>query len=161
MRFFKLFCLVTIICLPSICHAGAVCPWINEATAVGILGTTEDSASVRPPEISATTCSFTVRSGVETRMLHISVEQEKNPAEAFIAYKNKCAHAAVPLRAMGNEAVMCPAPMNQGEQVFGRVRDNLYAIVVSTTSTRDPSFSGEALEQKIQLAAEQVSGNLF
>ena len=66
------------------------------------------------------------------------------------------------LRATGNEAVMCAANQKgQAEQVFGRVRDNVFTISVRTSARNDLSMSHEALVQKAGLVAEQVSGNLF
>lgn len=161
MRCFKLLCFIFVLHVPFICHAEATCPWINKATAFGILGSAENSAAAKPPEVSSMACSFSLQSGNEIRALHILVEQKSNPEKALAAYKNKCGHKAMPLPAIGNEAVMCPSSENHGEQVFGRVRDNVFSIVLTTTSDKDPFWGSDLLKEKIQLAAEQVAGNLF
>jgi hypothetical protein len=146
----------------SICRAENRCPWINKATAFGVLDVNEDSPDGSVAEVNATTCTFTYRSGNLTRELRITVEQTKDPEQAFTTYKARCGHDVSQLRAIGNEAVMCVANNNgQGEQIFGRVRDNVFTITVSTSAKSDSSMSRDALIQKAGLVAEQVSGNLF
>lgn len=145
-----------------ICHADNLCPWINKATAFGALGTNEDSPSASVSEISATVCSFSYHAGNVTYELRITVEQVKDPQHTFNAYKTQCGKSGNPLRAIGNEAVMCPADKKgQGEQVFGRVRDNVFTITVSTSAKNDPTMPRDTLTEKAGLIAEQVSGNLF
>jgi hypothetical protein len=90
------------------------------------------------------------------------VEQAKDPEQTLNAYEARCGSGGTPLRAIGNEAVMCATDKKgQGEQVFGRVRDNVFTITVSTTAGNDPAMSRQDLIQKAGLIAEQISGNLF
>lgn len=146
----------------SICSAENLCPWINKATAFGVLGTTESAATASVSEISDTACNFVYRDGDITRKLRVTVEQTKDWEKALAAYKTRCDRDVNPLRAIGNEAVMCAANQKgQAEQVFGRVRDNVFTITVSTSARNDSSMSRDALVQKAGLVAEQVSGNLF
>lgn len=148
--------------MSATCHAESLCPWINKATALGTLGTSEEAAPANLSEITNTTCGFTYRYGDVTRELRITVEQANDWARVLDGYKSRCGHDMSPLRAMGNEAVMCAANQKgQGELIVGRVRDNIFTISLSTSSTHDSSMSREALIQKITLVAEQVSGNLF
>jgi hypothetical protein len=145
-----------------VCHAENLCPWINKATAFGVLGVAENSPLASMSEISSTACSFTYRAENFTRELRVSVERAENPQQTFSKNKAQCDRGGIPLRTIGNEAVMCAEEKNgRGEQIFGRVRDNVYTIVVKTSSVNDSDFSREALKQKAQLVAEQVSGNLF
>lgn len=161
MRCFKLLCFIFMLHLTSICHADTTCPWINKATAFGILGSSENSVAAKPPEVSSTVCGFTLQLDNETRTLHILVEQKSNPEKALVAYKMKCGHEIIPLRAFGNEALMCSSVGKYGEQIFGRVRDNVFAIVLTTSSGETPSFGLDLLKENVRLAAEQVAGNLF
>ena len=45
--------------------------------------------------------------------------------------------------------------------MFGRVRDQIFVITLSTSSKRDPVLTPAMLEMKIGTAAEQVAGSLF
>jgi hypothetical protein len=146
----------------SICHAENRCPWINKATAFGALGGNEEAATASVSELKGTTCSFVYRDGDITRELRVTVEQTKDWEKTFNAYKTRCGRDVNQLRAIGNEAVMCAANQKgQGEQVIGRVRDNVFTINISTSTRNDSLMSREALIQKAGLVAEQVSGNLF
>ena len=162
MKFFVSAFIVGVFLSASICSAENLCPWINKATAFGVLGGSEEAATASVSEISSTTCSFVYRDGDITRELRVTVELAKDPEQIFTAYKARCGGDASPLRAIGNEAVMCAADQKgRGELVIGRVRVNVFTISVSTSSGSDPSMSYEALRQKAGLVAEQVSGNLF
>jgi hypothetical protein len=113
-------------------------------------------------ELSATVCNFAYRDGSMTRELRITVEQAKNPELTFNSYKAQCRQSENPLRAIGNEAVICAAnKTGKGEQVFGRVRDNVFTITITTSAQNDPAMSRDVLIEKAELVAEQVSGNLF
>ncbi len=162
MRYLRLAIFAALTLLPALCHADNLCPWINKATAFGVLGTSEDSPTASASQVSATVCSFTYRAGNVTRELRVTVEQAKDPEQSFNTYKAQCGPSGNPLRAIGNEAVMCAAgKTGQREQVFGRVRDNVFTINLSTSAANDSFMSRDALIQKAGLVAEQVSGNLF
>jgi hypothetical protein len=144
------------------CHAESVCPWINKATAFGVLGTTEESPAANVAEISSTSCDFTYRDGDTTRQLRITVEQIQDWKRTFDAYKARCGRDMSQLRAIGNDAVMCSAKdRGRTELIVGRVRDNVFTITLSINSGEDSSMSREYLIQRAELVAEQVSGNLF
>jgi hypothetical protein len=69
-----------------------------------------------------------------------------------------------PLQSIGNEAVTCAADTKghtYGEQVIGRVRDQIFTVTVTTSAKQDPSMSREALQEKSRNKAEQVAGALF
>ena len=162
MKHSRLLLLVFVALQAAICHADTLCPWINKATAFGALGTNEDSPSASVSELTPTVCAFSYQAGNITRELRVTVEQAKDPEHAFNTYKAQCGQQGNPLRAIGNEAVMCPTDKKgQGEQVFGRVRDNVFTIIVSTSAKNDPTMPRDTLIEKAGLVAEQVSGNLF
>jgi hypothetical protein len=74
------------------------------------------------------------------------------------SYKAHCSGDATHLQAIGNEAVMCAADTKaqaHGEQVIGRVRDQVFTVTITTSARND------ALEEKTRNIAEQVAGALF
>ncbi|MBT9330858.1 hypothetical protein [Paracidobacterium acidisoli] len=153
------------ICMSSIaCRAETLCPWINAATASGILEGDAGSTAEKPPEVNSTACIFTYREKDISRELRITVEQKQNAEHDFQARKTQCGRSADELRAVGNEAVLCPVK-NRGHEytaeIIGRVRDSVFTIRVSGGGEKDKAFSQEALEQKVKLAAGQVVGNLY
>src|ERR1700748_3500317 len=105
MRYSRLAVFAFAIFLTASCRADSLCPWITKATAFGVLGTTEDSPSATVSEISSTVCSFNYQKENITHHLRITVEQAKNPEDAFHNYKAQCGKEGNPLRAIGNEAV--------------------------------------------------------
>lgn len=148
--------------LSATCHADSLCPWITKATAFGVLGVGEESPMARVSELNATVCTFAYRDGNLTRELRITVEQAKDPEQTFNTYKAQCGQSGNPLRAIGNEAVICATnKKGKSERVFGRVRDNVFTITITTSAENDPGMSRDVLIEKAGLVAEQVSGNLF
>jgi hypothetical protein len=153
---------LALLCLPATCQAESTCPWINQATSLGILGTSEGSPMAGPTTVSDTACSFTYRSDSGVRELRVTVEQVQDPEQAFNTYKMRCGSGASPLQAIGNEALLCaPDKKGHSQEVVGRVRDNIFTITLSTTIEKDSFMPKDALAEKVRLAAEQVSGNLF
>ena len=161
MKHLKLTFFVFVAFLSATCHADSLCPWINKATAFGALGVSEESPMASVSELNSTVCSFAYRDGNITRKLRITVEQAKDPEQSFNAYKAHCGKDGSSLRSIGNEAVMCATNKGQGEQVFGRVRDNVFTITITTSAGNDPTMPRDVLIEKAGLVAEQVSGNLF
>ncbi|MGA2745713.1 MAG: hypothetical protein ABSE44_13550 [Candidatus Sulfotelmatobacter sp.] len=84
----------------------------------------------------------------------------KNPAREFAPYSAKCGPNAAPLRAIGNEALVCSLRgKNQfSEQVVSRVRER--AFIVKITSNLAPTGESD-LRERTQKIAEQVAGFLF
>jgi hypothetical protein len=76
---------------------------------------------------------------------------------------SECSAPGAPLRAIGNEAILCADDTKhaRGEAVVGRVRDSLFRVVISTSSRSDSDMTREVLEQKTRNVAEQVAGSLF
>jgi hypothetical protein len=161
MRCRRLFVLSIFACLAGVCHAEGACPWINKATALGALGTSEGSP-MASTEVGTVACHFTYQDGNITRELRIRVETAQEPEQTWKARKSQCGTRGMVLRAIGNEAVMCSTGRNEmGEEVIGRVRENVFTIIMSTSAENDPEMPREKLTEKIRLVAEQVSGNLF
>ncbi len=99
-----------------------------------------------------------------SRELRITVEEVKDPQQAMTAYRTRCGSGPTPLRAIGNEAVTCAADTKgktYGQQVIGRVRDQIFTVTLTTSAKNDPFMPREALEEKARNIAEQVAGALF
>jgi len=148
---------------PALCHAQTKCPWINEATARGILGgPVTFTASVNDQGVGV--CNFLRREGSVVNELHISVDILTDIPKQFPTFLSQCPPNSAPLRAIGNEAVMC-STQGKGEpfaeKVVGRVRNQAFVVSVSSTLTDDPSMTQPMRRQKANLIAEQVAGILF
>jgi hypothetical protein len=134
----------------AICAAAAAqerCPWLNAATAGGVLGG-EVHVTLTP-----TSCEFVRQYNGRESALRIEVAPVTAPHA-------QCGSGAVPVKAIGNEAVACTYTGKRGfaaEQVVGRVRDQNFLVRISSN---DPSLS-QLLRQKARNVAEQVAGILF
>lgn len=129
--------------LTAACHAEQGCPWLNTATAAGVLG-----GEVRS-QITGDNCTFTHNDS----QLRIEVQT------VSLAYKLNCGPIPTPLKAIGNEALSCSLHGNGGrlvEQIVGRVRDRAFSVRLTSTD-----IARDALRQKARLIAEQVAGILF
>jgi hypothetical protein len=152
-----------LVLLPAICEAKENCPWLNQATALGVLEVGTSSSLGAIVEVTATACDFTYRDATGFRALRISVEQSKDPIQTLNLRKTECGSGASALPAIGNEAVMCLAGRKRhihGEEVIGRVRDNVFSVRL-LSKNGGPFMQGQALEEKTERVAEQVAGNLF
>jgi hypothetical protein len=150
---------------PAAALAANNCPWMNEATASGLLGGnavgTYTSSTANQPAL----CTFTQSEGGVTRVLRITVDLAKDDPHAHLMKSEaECGPTQMPLKAIGNEAVACSVDEGTeggGERAAGRVRDQVFEILITTTRKDDPILTRDALRIRINTAAEQVSGNLF
>jgi hypothetical protein len=146
-----------LLALPAIGQAAEGCPWLNAATASGILGGPVAITVTRAKTGDDATCDFVRHEGSLVQELRIEVETMRSPAKAFASYVARCHSTAVPLKAIGNEALAC-SDGQLAEQVVGRVRDRAFLVRISTT---DRSGQQTVLRDKIRKIAEQVAGILF
>jgi hypothetical protein len=149
---------------PGLCHAKNNCPWINEATASGLLSGEATGEMTEAAPGQPAVCTFTQQDKGVTRILKITVEQSANPHPLLVSLQARCGANGMALSAIGNEAMMCAVDDRKGAQeelVAGRVRDQVFTISMRTTMKNDPLFNKESLQPVMRLAAEQVSGNLF
>jgi hypothetical protein len=133
---------------PAIGAAQPGCPWLNAATAAGVL---DGAVHV---SVTPASCEFVRSSGGHAAVLRIEVGAVSAPHTA-------CPAGAEPLNAIGNEALACPASARHGwvgEQVTGRVRDQAFLVRIRTN---DPSAMPKVLRKKVRDVAEQVAGTLF
>jgi len=140
--------------LPVIGAAEEKCPWLNAATAAGVLGGAVKTS------VTHTACEFVRQGGSSESALRIEVETIAAPGE-FAARAAQCGSGAEPLKAIGNEAVACTYADKKGqraEQVVGRVRNQAFLVRVSSN---DRSATAAGLRDKARKVAEQVAGFLF
>lgn len=147
----------------AVCHAEDVCPWMNRATASGVL-----DGEAGPAEVGAvadvSSCDFRYLKDGETLVLSIRVAQMKDRGKEFPAFTSECGEDKTILRAIGNEAAMCPfygAGNTRGERVVGRVRLRAFVVTLSTNAHGGKAMPREILREKVKLVAEQLAGALF
>jgi hypothetical protein len=143
-------------------HAQARCPWLNVATASGMLS---GPATMQVERISdrETVCTFRVAQDRRSWNLAITVKSQQRIGDLQSFEKSSCTAPGAPLRAIGNEAVLCRDDDRRfrGEQVVGRVRDSLFAVAITTNVKDDPILAKDVLDQRVTNTAEQVAGSLF
>jgi hypothetical protein len=144
--------------LPGLAQAAETCPWLNAATAGGVLGgavtTTVTHENANRDDAA---CAFVRERGSVVAELRIGVQTMDPPRSEYTSHAAECGSNTAPLKAIGNEAVVC-SPDARSARVVGRVRNRIFTIFVSTT---DPSATPDWLREKARAVAEQVAGNLF
>jgi hypothetical protein len=163
---YLLLCTLIALCIPSNGVAKESCPWINQATASGALEGAV-TTTVTHPEMSkdadVATCVFLHQNGSTGIELRIEVETLAGAPGGYAAYAQTCGPDGVPLRAIGNEAVMCSHADKSrkkwvSEQVVGRVRNHVFTVRVSSNAGSDDR---DILREKARKMAEQLVGFLF
>jgi hypothetical protein len=164
MRYLTLALFVLLTPRPALCQANVGCPWLNVATASGVLRSSENGTMATLSQGSKAACSFVYHDATASRELRITMELVQDPSQALTGYKARCSGIASPLQAIGNEAVTCAADTKgqaNGEQVIGRVRNQVFTVTITTSVRNDPSMSRDELREKTRNIAEQVAGALF
>jgi hypothetical protein len=149
---------------PAICQMNTGCPWLNVATATGVLRSSEHSPMAALAQGGKAACDFTYHDSTASRELNITVEEVKDAQQAMSAYKARCGSHVTALRGIGNEAVTCAVESkgkSYGQQVIGVVRDQIFTVTVTTSAKKDPVMPREALEERSRNISEQVAGALF
>jgi len=146
---------------PQRSGAEVQCPWLNSATAGGVLGgEVQENVTALTPQ-GDTTCDFrrTEHSGVSS--LTIAVHTMATPAKDFASYLAGCAGTKVPLKAIGNEAVQCVQSNGSAEElIIGRVRDRAFILDIKRSAIGQRT-SASGLSEEARNMAEQVAGALF
>ncbi len=140
--------------LPLMCAAEEKCPWLNAATAAGVLSGTVTAT------VTQTTCEFIRRDGSIESALRVEVEAIGAPS-AWASLVEQCRSDKVPLKAIGNEAIACTCTEKKGqtaEQVVGRVRNQAFLVRITTNSH---TATSAAIREQTRKVAEQIAGYLF
>jgi hypothetical protein len=146
------------------CYAEAQCPWLNAATAGGVLGGEVQSSTTNVTAQGDATCHFVRRQDSSNFALSIDVHTMTLPSKDFPAYLAQCGGTLLPLKAVGNDAFQCVskgASANGEEQVIGRVRDRVFILTVNANVTKQPVPNKAGLRHETRNVAEQVAGALF
>lgn len=151
------------------------CPWLNAATAGGLLGG-EVTAEVTHPAMSDVTCKFVLKDSSVHAKLEIVVHTMATVGDEFPQILAECGPASTPIRAIGNEAVGCTksdAPDMMTEEIVSRVRDRSFILrwtmpKPQASSQPESKPAGEAaspaedeIKDKVQNVGQQVAGSLF
>jgi hypothetical protein len=164
MRYLTLALFVLLAPRPAVCQANVGCPWLNVATASGVLRSSDSETMATLAQGSREVCRFVYHDATASRELRITMEQVQDPSQAMTGYKARCSGNASPLQGIGNEAVACTRDVKgqtDGEQVIGRVRDQVFTVTITTSARNDLSMSRDALRENTRNIAEQVAGALF
>lgn len=145
------------------CRGQTICPWMNQATASGLIATPMDAPQMQGtfPNI---TCVYTSTPAAEITTLTIQVAQMAKVSSEFSGYMAKCSGGKVLLKAIGNEAEMCPVdglPRTRAEIVVGRVRDRAFVVTLSRTGRLKAPIQRDTMESQTHAVAEQIAGFLF
>lgn len=172
-----------LLALPAKCNAQARCPWLNAATAAGLLGgevqmsvtTPADPGSVKGVGAASyydqirmdrfdVSCDFTRKTASNAFSLSIAVKTMADFKKDFATYLALCGGTTVPLRGIGNEAVQCVSkdPTAAGEEkVVARVRDRAFVLTVRRETKPRAGADADELSDGTRNIAEQVAGSLF
>lgn len=140
------------------------CPWMSEATASSLLGGDATGAYVAATEEKSASCIFTQQTAQGDRTLRITVQVVADVQTRLTQAERTCGADPAPLHAIGNEAIFCTGEegrAGRSERAVGRVRDQLFAIAISTSVADDTVLTHDVLKARIYTASEQVAGNLF
>ncbi len=146
---------LALLLVPASLALAADCPWLNTATASGLLGGAAvlhyDGAS----DAESGVCDF-MREAGKTVVADLRIEINAGHAShaSLVADPRLRDARKKELRGMGNEAWSVPAS-GGGEWVIGRVRGTAFAIR-ARTGTDEKAAEAAALK-----AGELVVGNLF
>lgn len=158
-----LVCLGCCILMPLTARAANSCPWLTEATASSLIGSNSVGSFTAATGMQPAICSFSPKDQALAQ-LTITVEIAKDPQMRMRAVARSCGANPSALHAIGNEAVYCSSDRHHGEigeRAVGRVRDQVFTIVLISKVKNNPVLTRDALKARLYTAAEQVAGNLF
>jgi hypothetical protein len=169
------------------CGAQARCPWLNAATAAGVLGGEVQMTVTMAPESEMekgadadgysapeqrfnrgdALCEFTRKGDTGLYVLRIDVKTMNDPPKQFASFLAHCKGVSVPLTGIGNEAVQCGMQDDASlgrEQVIARVRERVFTLTINrppASPTASEKSSGTGLRDDTRNVAEQVAGSIF
>jgi hypothetical protein len=143
-------------------HGQTRCPWLNVATASGVLDGPA-VLTIENPAVNETNCVFRYQTTKTVEVLQVDVRLRQDVGKGIVPEQSSCTGPGTPVRAIGNEAVLCAENTrgSRGDEVIGRVRDSVFRVVISSTAKNDVGLTRDVLEQKAKDTAEQIAGALF
>ena len=160
----KLASLSALLSVAPYAHGANNCPWLNEATASGLLEARAVGSYQAESTNQPAACTFTGQNGGIARVLQIQVKTVSDAATHLKLLEKTCGTESAPLQAIGNEAIWCLSDDRGGRLdawAFSRVRDQVFSIRISTSQKNHSVLTRSTLQRLISTAAEQVAGNLF
>jgi hypothetical protein len=145
---------LALLLVPAPAAFAADCPWLNTATASGLLGGPASVHYDGSPEAGSGVCEFHRAAGKAVFDLRIEIETGHASRASLLADARLRDPRRKELRGIGNEAWSVPAS-GGGEWVIGRVRGTAFAVR-ARTGTDQKVAQAAALK-----AGELVAGNLF
>lgn len=180
---FSIVALVGTLALPAKCSAQARCPWLNAATAAGLLGGEVQMSVTAPADPGSikgvgaasysdqirmdrfdVSCDFTRKTASNPFTLSIVVKTMADYKKDFATYLALCTGTTVPLKGIGNEAVQCVSKDLSAageEKVVARVRDRAFVLTVRREAKPGGGADNDQLSDGARNTAEQVAGSLF
>jgi hypothetical protein len=171
---------------PAACQSPAKCPWLNAATAAGVLGgdvemnVKKASDQVEGKGAGAASyadqvrmdrfdvsCTFSRKTSSGLSTLLIDVKTMPEIATGFPPILAACPGKRQPLRGIGNEAFQCmiDSSGHSGndleEQVIARVRDRAFVLTIRREAKGVRAVANGELSDDTRNVAEQVAGSLF
>lgn len=161
-RYISWLLLLGIAMLPVIGDAQTFCPWLNNATAAGVLNGPV-TLTMQSTAGNGSICSFRSQKGLAVYDLQIAVHDIKSTSSELATDEVICRAHEVPLKGIGNEAILCPFDSEYlyGEQVIGRVRNRKFIVSVGSNLRKNRAITLDAFQLKAKSIAEQVAGSLF
>jgi hypothetical protein len=145
--------------MPRAAH-GETCPWLNAATAQGILGgTVRIDVSHPSPNADLTVCRFTTDAGAAE--LSIVVAPRATGLPQLGAQPVDCGSSGKKLIGVGNDATQCEMHRdgNLIAMVSGRVRDRLFTVRWS--GPEHAAHAKDTINSQVEVLSEMVAGALF
>ncbi len=146
---------LALLLVPASAAFAADCPWLNTATASGLLGGPATLHYDGASDAESGVCEFTRAAGkIVVADLRIEINAGHATRQSLIADPRLRDAHKKELRGIGNEAWAVPAS-GGGEWVIGRVRGTTFAVR-ARNGTDEKAAEAAALK-----AGELVAGNLF
>ena len=151
--------LLIVLATISMAQEPVTCPWFSSGSAQTVLGGPV-TLHLHMGENGQGLCEFTSQSGDISKMLRILVGK---------ADKHVCPPGSTQIEALGNDAMQCRRPDEQGhtwDAIAGRMRDTFFVVTTSNVpdALKIPAVEGRPADQYgasiLERAAEQVVGNL-
>ncbi len=137
----RLLALLAVVALIPAACAAENCPWLNAATASGLIGADATVVYTAAAAGKPAVCTFTEASAHMPRTLEIRVEIVPDAHVRLMTLNaSSCTGTASPLPAIGNEAITCSADEHKdkpAERVVGRVRDQVFTITLTSNGKQD------------------------
>ncbi len=146
--------LLSLFLLTSSVHAQTACPWLTQGTAETFL---QGPVTVSTTLLSAAegTCTFTLQQDNVSYTLKIIVAATN---------ATHCPDGSKHLAGIGNDATLCaanPSHNQTTDTVSSRIRDRYLTVQLIIISRGANPLAPVNRQAVVQLAAEEVAGNLF